>query len=105
MINAIAPINGFSDPEEMRIIRELMQLGLTATGNKSIDKSKLEQAKSELINKIQQKDESNQAYGVGNQAQLLAPVDETQDAKRSEMEVQRLGAMNVAELNKIYFGL
>ena len=104
MIQAISPIrNPYSDPEYLRILQELMRLGVTPTGNKDVDKAKLEQAKTELIEKIQQKEAHNQKQEL--QVQPMAPVDNVQDTKRAEMEQQRLGAMNIAELNKIYFNL
>ena len=104
MIQAISPIiNPYSDPEYLRILQELMRLGIAPSGNKNIDKAKLEQAKTELIEKIQQKETNNQKQEL--QVQPMSPVDNVQDAKRTEMEEQRLGAMNIAELNKIYFNL
>ena len=35
----------------------------------------------------------------------LSPIDEARYAERSHMEEQRLGAMTVAELNRMFFGL
>jgi len=104
MIQAISPIlNPYSDPEYLRILQELMALGIAPSGNKSIDKAKLENAKAELIDKIQKKEEQSQKKSL--EVQPLSPVDNVQDAKRTEMEQQRLGAMNIAELNKLYFNL
>ena len=80
-----------------------MSLGYAPTGNKEIDKGKLQEAKQQLVEKIKEKEVHNRTQEL--QVQPMAPVDSTQDAKRSEMEQQRLGAMTVAELNKIYFGL
>ena len=37
--------------------------------------------------------------------QVIEPVDESEYAVRAEMEEQRLGAMSVAQLNRLYFGL
>ena len=104
MIQAISPIlNPYSDPEYLRILQELMALGIVPSGNKSIDKAKLENAKAELIEKIQKKEELSQKKSLD--VQPLSPVDNLQDSKRAEMEQQRLGAMNIAELNKLYFNL
>ena len=104
MIQALGNASGLSiDAEYLRIIQELRRLGLTPTGNREVDFQKLVQAKTELIDKIKNKDnqENNNSLGV----QTISPIDEAEFAKRSEMEEQRLGAMSVAELNKIFFGL
>ena len=105
MIQAIRPISiaQSGDPEYQRILAELKKLGLTPSGNKSIDKGRLESAKQELVQKIQEKENFNQQQQL--QVQPLNAVESTDNSKKAEMEQQRLGAMNVAELNKIYFGL
>ena len=52
MVAAVQAIHSaYSDPEYLRILQELMKLGIAPSGNKSIDKTKLEQAKAELIQK------------------------------------------------------
>ena len=103
MIQAISAINSQCDPEYLRIIQELIKLGITPSGNKSIDKAKLQQAKEELIQKIQKKE---QEYGKKElQVQIIEPAQETQNSHRAELEEQKLGAMTIAELNKLYFGL
>ena len=95
MVQAISAIgnNQYNDPEYMRIIQELLKLGLKPTGNKAIDKSRLEAAKQELAEKIQDKFQEQMQQG------------NVQDAQRNQMEIDKLGAMNVAELNKILHGL
>ena len=100
MIQAVSSINSYSDPEYLRILQELMKLGIAPSGNKSIDKAKLEKAKQELIEKIKTKEERE---NKSPQFQPLSPVEENEDPKRAEMEEQRLGAMTVAELNRLYF--
>ena len=60
MVAAVSAIGPHSDPEYLRILQELMKLGIAPSGNKSVDKSKLEQAKLELIQKIQIKQEEEQ---------------------------------------------
>ena len=103
MITAINAVHSYSDPEYQRILQELMRLGIAPSGNKAIDKSKLEKAKAELVEKIIQKEEqSNQSNSF---SQALSPVDRTDNLKHSEMEEQRLGAMTIAELNRLYFGI
>ena len=100
MVAAISAVSSHSDPEYLRILQELMKLGIAPSGNKSVDKSKLEQAKIELMQKIQAKQEAEQ-----KQELKVQPLEAAKDSQRIELEVERLGAMNIAELNKIYFGL
>ncbi len=94
-IGAIGAIgkNPYEDPEYMKIVQELLKLGLTPTGSKSVDKGRLEAAKQELAEKIQDKFQEQMQQG------------NVQDAQRNQMEIDKLGAMNVAELNKILHGL
>lgn len=103
MVQAISGISQYSqhsDPEYLKIIQELQQLGIAPSGNKSTDKSKLQEAKIELVQKIQVKQEEEQKQEL--QVQTIGGV---QDSQRTQMENERIGAMTVAELNKIYFGL
>ena len=93
-ISAIGNRNPYNDPEYMKIIQELLQLGLAPTGSKQIDKGRLETEKQKLAQKIEEK---VQEQNVSSQ--------NTGIAERSQMEVQKLGAMTVAELNKILHGL
>ena len=98
MVQAVGAIgaigkNPYEDPEYMKIIQELLKLGLTPTGNKAVDKGRLEAAKQELAEKIQDKFQEQMQQG------------NVQDTQRSQMEESRLGAMTVAELNKILHGL
>ena len=104
LIQAISSLNPSIDSEYLRIIQDLRSLGLNPSGNKNTDKFKLEQAKKELIDKIQTKDNSNQQSKT-EEFQKIFPVEDTSDSVRAEMEEQRLGAMNIAELNKLYFNL
>ncbi len=104
MIQAIGVASGLSiDAEYLRIIQELRSLGLNPSGNKTVDSQRLAQAKAELIQRIYKKEETNSTQELG--VQVINQVDESQYAQRAEMEEQRLGAMTVAELNRIYFGL
>lgn len=100
MVAAIQAIGSYCDPEYLRILRELMELGIAPSGNKTVDKAKLEQAKAEFIQKI--KNKQDEEFKQEIQAQ---PLKNTRETQRTELEVQRLGAMNIAELNKVYFGL
>lgn len=92
------------DAEYLRIMRELLSFGIPPSGDKSKDAQRLNMAGNELIQRINHSNEtanSNQALGI----QIINPVDESEYLQRSEMEEQRLGAVNIALLNKIYFGL
>ncbi len=97
--------SGGADSEYMRIMLDLRYFGLSPTGNKYEDAQKLAQIKSELIDKIQKKNNNTSDSSDGLGIQVINPVDESGSVQRSEMEEQRLGAMNIARLNKIYFGL
>ena len=99
----IGSIGSYHDAEYQRIIRELQSLGIAPSGNKATDRSKLALAKAELVEKIQRR--QNEEHKIGLQAQPIEPVDDAQNAQRTEMEEQRLGAMNVATLNRLYFGI
>ena len=103
----VAAINAISssgyDAEYQRILQELMRLGISTSGNKTIDKGKLEQAKTELIQKIQNKNQEEEKNEL--QVETIGAVQDSQDSKRAQMEEQRLGAMTIAELNRMYFGI
>ena len=100
LVAAISAIGSYSDPEYLRILQELMKLGIAPSGNKSVDKGKLEQAKLELIQKIQIKQEEEQKQDL-----KVQPLEAVQDSQKAQLETEKPGAMNLAELNKIYFGL
>lgn len=104
LIQAIGNASGLSiDSEYLKIIQELRRLGLSPSGDKNTDAQKLAQAKAELVQKIHKRDEVNSTQSLG--VQVIDSVDEIYNSQRAEMEEQRLGAMTVADLNKIYFGL
>lgn len=106
MVFAISSIHNYTplcDPEYLRILAELRSLGIAPSGNKQIDAAKLAQAKSELISKIKNKEQINSRKDL--QVQVIDSVNEINDPKRAEMEEQRLGAMTIAELNRMYFGI
>ncbi len=100
MIQAIGGASNFNDYEYMQILNELRQLGIAPSGNKSADKSKLEKAKLELVQKINEKQEEDT-----KQQLQIQPIKATDEVQRTQIENERIGAMTVAELNKIYFGL
>ncbi len=98
MVAAIGAVGPHSDPEYLRILRELMQLGITPSYNKSTDKAKLQQAKAELVQKIETKQNEERQLQI-------QPSEPSEKSERTKMEESRLGAMTVAELNRMYFGL
>lgn len=101
-VGAISSYNSYQqDPEYLKIIKELVEMGITPSGNKNSDVSKLKQAKTELIEKIQTKQNEEQKQEL--KVQPLEASKESQQAQ--QLEYARTGAMTLAELNKLYFGL
>ena len=101
LVAAIGAVGSYNDAEYMRILQELRQLGISSSGNKSTDKSRLNQAKVELVQKIQTKQAEEQKQDI-----QVQPLEATQESQHTpQMEQERIGAMTLAELNKIYFGL
>ena len=76
-------------------------MGIAASGKKKTDVSKLKQAKTELIEKIQTKQNEEQKQEL--QVQPLEASKESQQTQ--QLEYAKTGAMTLAELNKLYFGL
>lgn len=89
MIQAIGAIKGYDDPEYIRILMELRKLGITPSGNKTIDRGKLVQEKHRLEEKFKVEDKQP------NENQT----------EREKLEEQRTGATALAEINKILLGL
>lgn len=95
MVQAIGAIGNQPnkmDSEYMMILMDLHKLGLKPTGNKAVDKATVEAEKIKIAEKIQDK------MGVN-------VTEKTENPERSKMEEEKLGAMNVGELLKIYHGL
>ena len=68
-----------------------MKLGITPSGNKYIDKSRLQSA-------LEEKEEQF----------VLAKIQanpQNSDSERLELEELRTGAMTIAELNKLFHGI
>ena len=97
MVQAIGAIgnsdNFHIDPEYVRILQELYKLGIKPTGNKQIDKAKLDDEKRKLAQRIQDKLENTKI------------ADNQTDNERTRLEEERLGAMTVGELNRILHGI
>ena len=92
MIQAIRPVGYDYDSEYLRIVRELQKYGLTPTGNKQVDKSRLNSARQNFVDKL--KDELSKE---------TTPNSHTYPD--SSLEEKRVGANMVAEINKILLGL
>ena len=95
MVQAIGAIgNNFNrvDPEYTRILMELYKLNVKPSGDKEIDKAKLEEEKHKLAEKIQQKFD-------------VETPEKNNNSDKAKLEEQRLGAMTVGELNKVLHGL
>lgn len=87
------------DSEYQQIIRQLLALGLTPSGNKNSDKARLQIEKDKLVNKIAEQNQRKENF-----IETLIQVNE-ENGLRQTLEEERLGAMSIAELNKYYFGL
>lgn len=92
------------DYEHKRIIQELQALGITPTYDKNTDKAKLQATKEKLVDKIANKVEKADGKEAEDFKNTLVGYYQ-EDGERIRLEEERLGAMTVAELNRIYFGL
>lgn len=101
----IAKIGGVNniDYEHQRIIQELLSIGISPTYEKSADKAKLEAEKVKLVEKISNKCSTSEKEPKPEFKDVIVAYQP--DGNRVKLEEERLGAMTLAELNKIYFGL
>ena len=122
MVLAINSVRN-TDYELYIIMQELTALGITPSGNKATDRAKLAQARQDLINKIAEKRveqaepqrqavktyETKEKYGLSNdkksEFENVLSNTESRYTTQEELEQQKLGAMTIAQLNRIYFGL
>lgn len=122
MVLAVSGVRG-QDYELYRIMQELISLGIAPSGNKAIDQAKLVQARNELINKIAEKKveqalpqrqavrtyenqkESEPANDKKSEFENVLLNTEESYTTREKLEEEKLGAMTIAQLNRIYFGL
>lgn len=122
MVLAISGVRS-QDYEYYRIMQELIALGIQPSGNKANDQAKLAQARQELVNKIAEKRveqaepnrqavktyETKEEYGINNdkksEFETVLSNTEVNYTTYEAMERERLGAMTIAQLNRIYFGL
>ena len=93
MISAIGAIGHDYDPEYLQIIRELRKYGLTPSGNKEIDKSRLAQAKL--------KQEQAEEFLLED----ISKPDENKDTERALLEELRTGATELAKINRVLLGI
>ncbi len=93
MISAIGAIGHDYDPEYLQIIRELRKYGLTPSGNKEIDKSRLAQAKL--------KQEQAEEFLLED----ISKPDENKDTERALLEELRMGATELAKINRVLLGI
>ena len=90
MISAIGAIGHDYDPEYLQIIRELRKYGLTPSGNKEIDKSRLAQAKL--------KQEQAEEFLLED----ISKPDENKDTERALLEELRMGPIAI-KLESIFW--
>lgn len=91
MIPAVGAIGDAYDPEYIKILYELRQMGITPTGNKIIDTAKLKNAKAEKAeNLLEQKINENP---------------DKNDKEREELERVRTGAMTLAQINRVLLNI
>lgn len=91
LIQAVGAISQYSDPEYIRIIQELRKRGLSPTGNKIIDKSRLERAKEKLE--------------LSENEKIKTTNYQDSETELAKLEEERIGATQLSELNKILLGL
>lgn len=92
MIYPVVPIHKRMNSEYAWILAELRRLGLAPTGNIDIDRAKVQEAKQkeyEGDNKI-----SLDEFNLPNEKF-------SENNEREEMEYERIGAMNVALINRV----
>ncbi len=92
----------YIDPEHQRIMRELRAMGIEPTGEKSVDKAKLEQAKEEK--KANQSQASTKIQFVSSsQESSKADAVSSSDSIKDEISIQAknmTGAEQISQLNK-----
>lgn len=90
----ILPIGGISRNaylEQQEVKRKLLALGLSPTGNLEVDKSRLRKAEEKKVEKFE--------------LQEKEVFKDERSQQKEKMEEERLGALNLAELNKIYHNI
>lgn len=96
MIVSIGGISTSIPAEYAEIIAKLKKLGLTPTGNPSIDRALLVQAINERVKKIEEKKKEE-----------LKKIEKNnpKDEERKKLEEERLGAKALGEQNRIFFNI
>lgn len=88
---------GAIDTEYQRIIRELRAFGIEPSGDKSVDKAKLEAAKS--MRNIENKNVTVKPVDITNAGEKLYAFSATDDAKSIDAQ-NMTGAVQIAQMNK-----
>ena len=85
-------LNSYFDSEYYRIVLELRRLGITPSGNRDLDKSKLQQVK-QKINEVESK-----AFAID---EYIEYADEEEQI-RSQLEEEKVGASILSDLNRYF---
>lgn len=88
---------GVIDPEYQRIVRELRAFGIEPSGDKSIDKAKLEAAKS--MRKVESKNVAVKPVDITNSGEKIQAFSPADDAKSIDAQ-NMTGALQIAQMNK-----
>lgn len=91
MILPVGKISSNTYLEKEEVARKLLALGLSPSGNLEIDRSRLKKTEEKKVEKFE--------------IQEKEILKDERQAKKEMMEEERLGAVNLAELNKIYHNM
>ncbi|MBQ4114701.1 hypothetical protein IJD34_04790 [bacterium] len=91
MLNAISKLHPYENDEHRRIVQELIALGLTPSGNLYIDKYKLNKAKEAEVTE----------FSLANPNTTIAE----DYAATAQLEESRIGATQLAKINRLLLGL
>ena len=133
MVSAISSINQYSPNREvLEVVRRLQSLGLSATGNMNIDRQRLQTAEikkkqltlasnsepslnklqgtgndfSSALKNISVNEINGNTKGVQNQNDLINNYSfVNQVSEKSSSKYNMIGALQLAELNKLQLGL
>ncbi len=97
LMSACMSVNGGIDPEYLRIIRELRALGIEPTGDKTVDKRKLEEAKK--VMNLQKTDISKYKDSENTRYSNVTQENEQHNENLAE---QMAGTLQLSELNKLF---
>jgi hypothetical protein len=92
MIYPVVPIHKRMNSEYAWILAELRRLGLTPTGDIDIDRAQVQEAKQK---------ESEDKEEISFDKFIFYKGENSGETEREKMEYERVGAMNVALINRI----